>query len=328
MQERHFYVEDANIRSSFRRQRSGISQGFTLSPLIFVTIMSVIMHDAVASLPAAARAAYDKGDLADLVYADDTLLIGTNSEHLHTFLTAVEAAGKSFGLELHSGKFQLLQIRTNEPVINTDGIPISAVSSLGYLGASLASDGRVGSELYRRIGIAKGDFSALRKVWNRTSLGLQRKVAIFKALIESKLLYGLSCACFTSAELRRLDGFQARCLRQVLNIQPAFVSRVSNEQVLRQADTRKASELLSKAQLGQLGKVLRSSSTSPLFKVSFFGHCWQPAVNRFVRRVGRPRKEWVPEVLANGIRLAGGLEELINLLSAEGAVWRHFLRAW
>jgi len=72
--------------------------------------MSVIMHDAVASLPDAARQAYDKGDLADLVYADDTLLIGASSIHLQSFLLAVEKAGKYFGLELHSGKFQLLQI--------------------------------------------------------------------------------------------------------------------------------------------------------------------------------------------------------------------------
>ena len=202
MTDRQFFVEDGGVRSTRRRQRSGISQGCTLSPLLFVTVMSVIMHDAVTSLPDAARQAYDKGDLADLVYADDTLLIGASSILLQSFLLAVEKAGKYLGPELHSGKFQLLQVRTREHVSNSDGSPIIPSTSLDYLGSSLASDGRVGSELCRRIGGAKTDFAALRLVWSRAPLGRQRKVAIYKALVESKLLYGLAAACFIKAELR------------------------------------------------------------------------------------------------------------------------------
>ena len=38
-------------------------------------------------------------------------------------------------------------------------------------------------------------------------------------------------ATFTKSEYRRLDGFQARCLRQILKIQPAYYSRVSNATV-------------------------------------------------------------------------------------------------
>ena len=40
--------------------------------------MSVVMHGAVELLTPVAHTAYTKGDLADLVYADDTLLLGVH----------------------------------------------------------------------------------------------------------------------------------------------------------------------------------------------------------------------------------------------------------
>jgi hypothetical protein len=41
-----------------------------LSPLIFVILMSVLMHDALSMLQGPAREAFERGDLADVVYAD------------------------------------------------------------------------------------------------------------------------------------------------------------------------------------------------------------------------------------------------------------------
>ena len=202
------------------------------------------------------RQAYDKGDLADLVYADDTLLIGASSKHLHAFLVAVEKAGKYFGLELHDGKFQLLQIQTNERVRSTNGQDISSSSSLLYLGSSLSADGRMGSELSRRIGAAKADFQTLCKVWRHSSLPRTRRLQIFSALIESKFLYGLASACFTKAELRRIDGFQCKCLRRISGIPASYYSRVSNAAVRERLQYRAATDLLLQAQLLQLG-VLR-----------------------------------------------------------------------
>jgi hypothetical protein len=71
LQPRRFQVVDGSCESTFRRQLSGISQGCTLSPLLFIIAMSVMMHDAVELLSPSARIAYERGELADLVYADD-----------------------------------------------------------------------------------------------------------------------------------------------------------------------------------------------------------------------------------------------------------------
>ena len=121
---------------------------------------------------------------------------------------------------------------------------------------------------------------------------------LYRSLVESRLMYGLVSCCFTVADLRRLDGFQARCLRKVVGVAPSFISRVSNKEVLRIAGHVKASEVLADQQVKLLGKVLRAETTSQLHKSAFVPGTDQPAASRYVRRVGRPRREWVTTIAA------------------------------
>ena len=93
MRDRQFYVEDSGAKSDLRGQRSGISQGCTLSPLLFITVMSAVMTDSVAQLSEGAAEAYRQNQLADIVYADDTLLLGTSAQHVEEFLQCVARVG-------------------------------------------------------------------------------------------------------------------------------------------------------------------------------------------------------------------------------------------
>ena len=115
------------------------------------------MHDAVQSLSPAARAAYDRGDLADLAFADDTLLMGVCSVHLTEFLDAVAISGNRFGLSLHTDKFQLIQVNCNSPVYLPSGAAVPAEATLGYLGTTLSHDGHINSKLARCLGMARAD---------------------------------------------------------------------------------------------------------------------------------------------------------------------------
>ena len=192
MRSRTFYVEEWGAKSYCARQRSGVSQGCTLSPLLFLIVMSTIMHDAVQLLSNAARNAYGVGDLADLAFADDTLLIGVSSLHVSEFLAAVKTSAERFGMELHQDKFQLIQIGATGPLLGTDGSQIHCKESMVYLGSLLTCDGRACTELSRRIGIARGEFRALQRVWKHSRLSRTRKLHIYSALVESKLTYSLA----------------------------------------------------------------------------------------------------------------------------------------
>ena len=82
-----------------------------MSPLLFIIVMSVLLEDAKSLLSARALEAYENGDLSDVVYADDTLLLSVSQRHLQEYLSAVAVAGAKYGMELHWGKFQLLPVQ-------------------------------------------------------------------------------------------------------------------------------------------------------------------------------------------------------------------------
>ena len=70
-------------------------------------------------------------------------------------MNAVARAGARYGMELHWGKFQLVQVNCKAKVLTPDGGRIDAKDGMEYLGTVLTHDGSAGHELNRRIGIAK-----------------------------------------------------------------------------------------------------------------------------------------------------------------------------
>ena len=287
--------------------------------------MTVIMRDAVTMLPASDRQDFEAGILSELLYADDTLLMSENAQSLENFLRAVEVAGSRFGLSLHADKFQLMKIGCEDEVRRAGGAAIPASQQLVYLGTLISGDGKLDRELARRLGAAQAEFRALARVWRHSCLTRVRKVQIFNAMVMSKLTYALAAACPNVSELRRLDGFQNRCLRTIWGIKPAFISRVSNTEVLRLTAQRPAAAPMLKQQMLLLGKILRTPSEHPLRRACFSAGSLQPATDHYVRRVGRPCREWVKEALADAVRLFGSVER-VKQAAEDTPVWTATLK--
>ena len=157
-------------------------------------VVTVVMTDAVRMMPKCQQEMLSKHTLAELLYADDTLLLGVSAVHVEKFLAAVESSGANFGLKLHADKFHLLCARCTEQIRHTDGKGVCPEEELRYLGASISDDGRIQTELGRRLGMAHADFRALSKLWHHASLSRARKVQVFNATFVSKLMYGLATA--------------------------------------------------------------------------------------------------------------------------------------
>jgi hypothetical protein len=289
---RNFVVRDGSNSSSQKEQRSGISQGCPLSPFLFVMLMSVITHDAEHQLGSAAQAALQAGSLGVVLYADDTLLIGVSEDRVQELLDSVADVGFQFGMELHFSKFQLVSVRGQHRVKTPTGEDISPTEVMTYLGANLYADGGVKRELNRKLGAAWGDFQKLRRLWNHTNLTRVRKTAIFQSVIVSRLMYGLSSAWLNVAEMRRLNGFQCRCLRVIHGIPPSFVSRVSNKIVLEKSGQVVLGRQLLRHQLLFFGRVARAPASDPLRILTFVPDSVDAATGRYIRKVGRPRNEW------------------------------------
>ena len=86
------------------------------------------------------------------------------------------------------------------------------------------------------------------------------------------------------------------------------MSRVSNKEVLSRAGHRPAIELLRKKRLQLFGKVLHAPEGHLLRTSCFMPGTTMPATDRYVRRIGRPSKEWARELIADSCALFGTLE--------------------
>ena len=146
---RSFVVSESGHTSAARTQSSGICQGCPLSPFLFIMVMTVIMHDAIASLGPAPADAYLNGSLYDVLYADDTLILGTCARNVEALAASVERVGGTYGMMLHWAKTQALSVCTTDQVLRPDGTIIQENGALQYLGATIYGDGRADSELSR-----------------------------------------------------------------------------------------------------------------------------------------------------------------------------------
>ena len=240
--------------------------------------MTVIMQDAHALLSERARQSLTTDRLYDLLYADDTLLIGIDAADVEELACAIENVGGKYGLKLHWGKTQALSVCTKDCIKSSKGTSIEETGSLGYLGGVISGDGRYDSELSRKIGAAAGDFKQLRSVWNHAKITKEKKLRYLDALVLSRLLYGVATLWLVTSQRRRLDGFYARCLRKVLSIPSACISRVSNAEVYSRAGVAPLSVQLLKKQLLLLGKAALSPPGHPLRRDAFHGDTLHPQI--------------------------------------------------
>ena len=161
----------------------------------------------------------------------------------------------------------------------------------------------MGSDVSRRIGLASGVFTSLRAVWKHATLSRGQKLLFFQSFVISRLLYGLASTWLVKAQLRRLDGFYARCLRNILGIPTAYVSRVSNQAVFSRARVKPISEQLQGMQLALLSKAAHAPTGALIRKNVFMEQSLRPVVGYYIRRVGRPRQDWTTSLLAVGATL-------------------------
>ena len=301
-----FFVKDNFGSSEFKKQNAGIRQGCPLSPYLFVIVMSCIDHDIRARVSQWVLNNRIPGLTYDMVYyADDTILFSTHNRALNELLGLTEEISGKYGLRLNRGKCVTIQMNNDGNVHfqNNDSLPKKYEAT--YLGNEINREVNIRHEILNKIQEVRKTWFKLLPYWKASNASTKWQLIIFDAIIRSKLLYGLETVHLTTAMLKKIDAFQLRCLRRILQMAPTFINRAnSNTAVLQRATTvaypqpndHRQVQLFSTYYKNRtaslLGHVLRSNVDDPLRQISFLPYT-ATRVPYGTKRCGRPRQNWL-----------------------------------
>ena len=212
-------------------------------------------------------------------------------------MATVMHCGSQYGLQIRWTKVNYVPVCSEQSIRNPAGQLIPPKEAMMYRGSTIHGGGRYGCEISRKIGAAKEAFRFLHNIWKHGGISKQRKVQLFDALIISKLQYATASAWLLKGELRRLDGFQAQCLRQILKVPSPYISRISNTTILQRCGAHKLSAHIQQRQQQLLENAISSPAKSQLREVTFISASIIALTSRYTQRRGRPRQNWTDECM-------------------------------
>ena len=181
--------------------------------------------------------------------------------------------------------------------VTLNGEPFEEVDCFKYMGSQLASDGGCERDVLHNMNEGYRAWEALKSVLSNKGLRMKAKKSLYEGIILSMELHGADAWDMRSAERRKVNVLESKCLRSLVGV--SRMDRVRNEEVRWRAGIER--ELASRADQ----RVLRWS-----------GHVEIMDEYHTARRVlmaevsggwvrGRPRLGWM-----DGVKVALGNREI------------------
>ena len=188
-----------------------------------------------------------------------------------------------------------------------DGTPLDKKYETTYLGNEINKEVNIQHEITNKMQEVRRTWYKLTPYWKATNASKKWQLIIYDAIIRSKLLYGLETLHLTDAMSRKLDVFQLKGLRKILNMETTFINRAnSNKRVYEKASelaypkpedkrqVKRFSDFHKERKAKLLGHIARTEDSDPLREVTF-----QPGTTYRVeygkKRIGKPRQNWIRE---------------------------------
>ena len=211
--------------------------------------------------------------IRELLFADDCAIMAHTLEHIQKLMDCFANAAKRFGLTISLKKTEvMLQPRPGssppKPDLFVNDTPLNVVDKFCYLGSVLSQNAEIDDDITRRISAASAAFGRLEsRLWKERGVRLSTKVAVYKAVVITTLLYGCESWTTYRRHVRSLDQFHMRCLRRIARIK--WQDKTPSTEVLRRCEIPGIEAFVIKAQLRWVGHVHRMSD-SRIPKATFY----------------------------------------------------------
>lgn len=224
---------------------TGVLQGDTLAPYLFIIVLDYIMKTANTrpqdGFPMRSASQRNTTYISDLIYADDIATLTTSREKAEKLLQAIEQAALPTGLKINTDKTEAMHIPLSEtpatPIQLSTG-PIKWCKDFKYLGSLTATSYE---DLKHRLDLAWKAAVSIRRIWKST-LTDKTKVRLFLTLIVTILFYGAETWILTKTQRQRLFNGYNKLLRYTLDIH--FTSHTKTAAVYERAGLPKPAHIL------------------------------------------------------------------------------------
>jgi exonuclease III len=314
----------------------GVMQGDTLAPFLFVSVLNLVLRDAIEPLTAqgiivreargtgrATRHTQAEVRLTDMDYADDIVVLSHTVDGLRMLMEAVELRAATVGLKVNfkPGKTEYMVFNIPDaPPLVCNGKQVVLTDEYKYLGSMCS----VKRHLAMRIAMAVKTNMKLTTLW-RSSLPITTKLRLFRCLVEPVLLYGLQSMGLGEEHLRKLDGAFTSMLRHVHAPGAAHLAKLTVTQLYGDGAVPPISATIIRLHLSLLGGVARTGLPGAKLGVkqpAFYLHLWvAPAATGALRLQNR-----APALVNTAVRFAGlDLDQLRReVLSSSVEDWKRF----
>jgi hypothetical protein len=280
---------------------TGVLQGDTLAPYLFVIVIDYIMSCAQmeCNVPFVMKKGTRHGrvpniEISDLDYADDIVLMADTIEDSQDFLNAVTKHAAQLGLMVNIPKTEYMVINGDgndgQKHILVNDVAIKKVKDFKYLGAWIFSTEK---DIEVRIGSSWGTVLSLKKIWKSSDVSEQTKIHLFRTLVEAVLLYGSETWTLTKGLEQRLNSNYTKMIRCILGIR--YTEHVSNDALFNRTKLRPISEFIQFRQHRFAGHCMRAKD-QPVSDIL----TWQAQ-----RRRGFGNKKTLPQLLVERIKIKG-----------------------